>query len=426
MKKNKIFMLVVATACLVACGGKKGGMNFGDNEFPVVTVEPQSAGSETTYPATIKGVQDVEIRPKISGFITRINVKEGQNVAAGQVLFVIDNETLQAAVRQAQAAVNQAQAAIVQSKATINTAEAGLATAKLQYENSQQLHANKVIGDFELATAKNTYTSAQAQVNQAKAGLQQAEAALAQAQAGLASARENLSFSYVRSPSSGVVGTIPFKVGALVSASSQQPLTTVSNISAMDIYFSMTEKDVLEMTKSSGGLSSAVHQYPSVRLKLADGSIYAYQGRVEKMSGVIDTGTGSVQVIARFPNPEHLLKSGGSGSIIVPHENHSAIVVPQSCVSEVQDKHFIYVLGPDNKVAYTEIKVDPQNDGVNYVVTEGLKVGDKYVVKGITKLTDQMEIKPITPAEYEKKIKDAEQLGENQGDAKKLKKALGM
>ena len=401
-------------------------MNFGDNEFPVVTVEPQSAGSETTYPATIKGVQDVEIRPKISGFITRINVKEGQNVAAGQVLFVIDNETLQAAVRQAQAAVNQAQAAIVQSKATINTAEAGLATAKLQYENSQQLHANKVIGDFELATAKNTYTSAQAQVNQAKAGLQQAEAALAQAQAGLASARENLSFSYVRSPSSGVVGTIPFKVGALVSASSQQPLTTVSNISAMDVYFSMTEKDVLEMTKSSGGLSSAVHQYPSVRLKLADGSIYTYQGRVEKMSGVIDTGTGSVQVIARFPNPEHLLKSGGSGSIIVPHENHSAIVVPQSCVSEVQDKHFIYVLGPDNKVAYTEIKVDPQNDGVNYVVTEGLKVGDKYVVKGITKLTDQMEIKPITPAEYEKKIKDAEQLGENQGDAKKLKKALGM
>ena len=363
---------------------------------------------------------------RFSGFITRINVKEGQNVAAGQVLFVIDNETLQAAVRQAQAAVNQAQAAIVQSKATINTAEAGLATAKLQYENSQQLHANKVIGDFELATAKNTYTSAQAQVNQAKAGLQQAEAALAQAQAGLASARENLSFSYVRSPSSGVVGTIPFKVGALVSASSQQPLTTVSNISAMDVYFSMTEKDVLEMTKSSGGLSSAVHQYPSVRLKLADGSIYAYQGRVEKMSGVIDTGTGSVQVIARFPNPEHLLKSGGSGSIIVPHENHSAIVVPQSCVSEVQDKHFIYVLGPDNKVAYTEIKVDPQNDGVNYVVTEGLKVGDKYVVKGITKLTDQMEIKPITPAEYEKKIKDAEQLGENQGDAKKLKKALGM
>ena len=211
-----------------------------------------------------------------------------------------------------------------------------------------------------------------------------------------------------------------------MSASSQQPLTTVSNISAMEVYFSMTEKDVLEMTKASGGLNAAVNQYPTVRLKLADGSIYAHQGRVVKMSGVIDTGTGSVQVIANFPNPERLLKSGGSGSIIVPHDNHSAIVVPQSCVSEVQDKHFIYVVGADNKVSYTEIKVDPQNDGTNYVVTEGLKVGDKYVSKGITKLSDQMEIKPITPAEYEKKIKDAEQLGEAQGDAKKLKKALGM
>ena len=389
---------------MVACGGKKGGgMNFGDNEFPVQTVGMQSTAMQTTYPATIKGVQDVEIRPKTSGFITRINVHEGQSVGAGQILFVIDNETYQAQVRQAQAAVNQAQAAI-------NTAEAQLNTAKLQYDNSVQLHANGVIGDFELQSSKNAYTSAQAQVNQTKA-------ALAQAQASLASARENLSFCYVKSPASGVVGSLPYKVGALVSASSQPALTTVSNISAMEVFFSMTEKDVLEMTKSAGGLNAAVNAYPPVKLKLADGTVYPHEGRVVKVSGVIDAATGTVSMIARFPNPEHLLKSGGSGSILVERSNNSAIIIPQSCVLEVQDKKFVYVMGADKKVKYTEIKVDPQNDGNNFIVTSGLKTGDQYVTNGLTKLTDGMEIVPITAEQYQKKIDDASKIGTD-GSAK--------
>ena len=389
---------------MVACGGKKGGgMNFGDNEFPVQTVGMQSTAMQTTYPATIKGVQDVEIRPKTSGFITRINVHEGQSVGAGQILFVIDNETFQAQVRQAQAAVNQAQAAI-------NTAEAQLNTAKLQYDNSVQLHSNGVIGDFELQSSKNAYTSAQAQVNQTKA-------ALAQAQASLASARENLSFCYVKSPASGVVGSLPYKVGALVSASSQPALTTVSNISAMEVFFSMTEKDVLEMTKSAGGLNAAVNAYPPVKLKLADGTIYPHEGRVVKVSGVIDAATGTVSMIARFPNPEHLLKSGGSGSILVERSNNSAIIIPQSCVLEVQDKKFVYIMGADKKVKYTEIKVDPQNDGNNFIVTSGLKTGDQYVTNGLTKLTDGMEIVPITAEQYQKKIDDASKIGTD-GSAK--------
>ena len=403
-------MLVVAVSALVACGGGgKGGMNFGDNEFPIVTVGTSNAEMLTTYPATIKGMQDVEIRPKIQGFITRVNVHEGQSVGAGQILFVLDNETYQAAVRQARAAVNQC-------LATISTAEAGMATAKLQYENSQQLHNNGVIGDFELQTARNSFNSAQAQVNQAKA-------ALGQAQAGLASARENLSFCYVKSPASGVVGSLPYKVGALVSAQSTPALTTVSNISAMEVYFSMTEKDILEMTKNAGGLNAAVSAYPPVRLKLADGSIYPHEGRVVKVSGVIDAATGTVSMIARFPNPERLLKSGGSGSIVVQRDNSSAIIVPQSCVLSVQDKKFVYVLGADKKVKYTEITVDPQNDGNNFIVTSGLKVGDKYVTNGITKLSDGMEIVPITPEQYQKKIDESSKLGTD-GTAKGFVNAM--
>ena len=139
---------------------------------------------------------------------------------------------------------------------------------------------------------------------------------------------------------------------------------------------------------------------------MADGTEYGQEGRVTKMSGVIDAATGSVQIIAVFPNPEKVLKSGGSGAIIIPKSNTDAIIIPQGCVSEVQDKKFVYILDKDNKVKYTEIKVDPQNDGNNYIVTEGLKTGDKYVTNGITKLSDGMEIVPITPEKYQQKIKD--------------------
>ena len=376
MKKNKILMFAAATMLLASCGGGGGRPNFGDNEFPVVTVGTSSTTMQSTYPATIKGVQDVEIHPKVQGFITQVNVKEGQMVSAGQVLFVLDNVTYQAQVRQAQASVN--------------TATAACNTAKLSYENSQKLHENGVIGDFELQSATNQY--------------EQAKAGLAQAQAALASAKEMLSFCYVKSPAAGVVGSLPFKVGTLVSAGNT--LTTVSNISSMEVYFSMTEKDVLEMGKNAGGLNGAIQDMPTVQLKLADGTVYGQEGKVTKMSGVIDPATGSVQMIAVFQNPEKLLKSGGSGTVIIPHNNSSAIIVPQSAVSEVQNKKFVYTLGKDNKVQYTEIKVDPQNDGNNYIVIEGLKAGDKYVTNGITKLSDGMEIVPITPERYQQKIQE--------------------
>ena len=368
MKKMMMFAAVAAT--LVSCGGGGGRPNFGDNEYPVTTVGTATADMQTVYPATIKGVQDVEIRPKAQGFLVQINVKEGQTVGAGQLLFVIDNETYQAQVRQAQAAVN--------------TAQQQVNTAKLTYDNSKQLHVNKVIGDYEMQTSENNYESAKAQ--------------LAQAQAALASAKEALSFCYVKSPAAGVVGTLPFKKGALVSGSNV--LTTVSNISSMDVYFSINEKEAMTIAKSGEGLSV----FPAVKLQLNDGTIYGHEGKVTKMSGVIDSSTGSVQLIATFPNPEKLLKSGGAGNIVIPRVNTDAIIIPQACVTEVQNKKFVYTVGKDNKVKYTEINVDPQNDGNTYIVTSGLKTGDKYVTNGVTKLSDGMEIVPITPQRYQEKI----------------------
>lgn len=396
MKKKKVLMLAAITAMLVSCGGKSN-MKFGDNEYAVRTVETQSTELENSYPATIRGIQDVEIRPKISGFITRLCVQEGQVVNAGQLLFVIDN------VQYAEAAK--------QAKAAVAAAQAQLATAQLTYNNKVQLHKQNVIGTYDLQSAQNALLSA--------------KASLAQARASYISAKQNLDFCYVKSPSHGVVGDLPYRVGALVSSSNAQALTTVSNIGKMYVYFSLTEKQLLEMTRESGSAHKAISEMPAVKLQLADGSIYSHEGKVTTVSGVIDKTTGTVSMRADFINPEQLLKSGGSGSIIIPYTNKSAIIIPQDAVADVQDKHFVYIVGSNNKVKYTEVQISANNDGKNYIITSGLKAGDKIVIAGISSLTDGMDIKPITEAQYAVKLKKAEQLGEAQSDAKKLKQAFG-
>ena len=389
MKQKKWFMLMAFAALMVSCGNN-GNMKMGDNEYPVETIGTQGSEMQTTYPASIKGIQDVEIRPKVSGFITQLCVQEGLAVKTGQLLFVIDNTTYQAQVRQAQAA--------------LSSAKAQLNTSKLTYENSKKLFEKNVIGSYELQTAQNTYENARA--------------AVAQAQAALSSAKDMLGFCYVKSPANGVIGSLPYKVGALVSASNVDPLTTVSDVATVEVYFSMTEKDILNLTKKAGGIHAAISDFPAVKLQLADGTMYNEPGKVTKVSGVINQTTGSVSMIARFPNPNRLLKSGASGTIVVPRVSNNSIVIPQSATTEIQDKIFVYVVTPQNRVKYTEIQVDPQNDGNHYVVTNGLNAGDRIVTKGLTSLTDSMEIKPITEAQYAKKIAEAAKLGKNQASTK--------
>ena len=389
MKIIKFLFVAAVTASLTACGGGGSMPKFGNNEFPVETVGVNSASLQSTYPATIKGIQDVEVRPKVSGFITRVYVHEGQVVKAGQPLFSIDSETYQAAVRQAQASVN--------------TARAQLNTARLTYENNKKLFDKKVIGQYELSTAQNTYATAQA--------------SLSQAMAALASAKETLSWCMVKSPAAGVIGSLPYKAGALVSASSVDPLTTVSDVSTVEVFFSMSENDILGLTKTAGSVTAALKDLPEVKLQLVDGSLYNHPGKVVKMSGVINSSTGAYSLIAHFANPERLLKSGGAGQIIIPRTDNHAIVIPQEATVSVQDKLFVYKVGKNNKVYYTEIKVNPQNDGNTYIVTSGLSVGDRIVVKGLTKLSDKMKIKPVTLAAYQKSIDDAAKLGAKQGSA---------
>ena len=368
MNMKKFVYLAFALA-LTACGGDKSAVPTSGNDYAVVTVQPSEATLNTSSPATIKGIQDIEIRPRIAGNIMKVLVDEGDFVRAGQPLFIIDKVQYEAAVKSAVAA--------------IKVVEANIATQELTVKNKRMLHEKAIISQYDLETAENQLQSLKAQ--------------LAQSQAQLTDARNNLSYCTVTSPSDGVVGTIPYRVGSLVSSSSALPLTTVSNISKMYVYFSMTEKQMLDLTRENGGIVASIDKMPQVNLMLADGTQYSQPGTITAISGVIDQTTGSVQIRATFDNSGKVLRSGGTGSVLVPTHATDAIIIPQKATYEIQDKRYVYLVGKDNKVKNTEITVLPQNDGTNYVVTSGIKAGDRLVVEGVNSLKDGMQINPITP-----------------------------
>lgn len=370
--KKIAYLAIVLTLC--ACGGNQTQMPEASNDFAVVTVQPTEANLNTSYPATIKGIQDTEIRPKIAGHITKVLVDEGDFVRAGQPLFLIDRVQYEAAVKSA--------------KASIKVAQANIATQKLTVNNKRQLLEKQIISQYDYDIAANQLKSYEAQLAQAKAALVEAE--------------NNLRYCTITSPSTGVVGTIPYRVGSLVSSSQADALTTVSNISKVYVYFSMTEKQMLAMTKGSGGVTEALKNMPAVTLQTADGSTYGEQGKITAVSGVIDPNTGAVQMRATFDNSGNILRSGGTGAILIPTHAKDAILVPQKATYDIQDKKFVYVLGADNTVSSREIEVLPQNDGTNYVITSGLKSGERIVIDGVNQLKNGQKINPITPAQAER------------------------
>ena len=375
-KKRRLFtahlsVAAVLVMCLsfTSCGkqGQNGSQMI--KELAVVSVSSSNVELISSYPAVIKGKQDVEIRPQVSGFITRLAVDEGSVVRKGQTLFIIDPVQYEEAVNAARAAVN--------------VAKANMATAELTAQNKRELAKNNIIGAYDLQMAENSLLSS--------------KALLAQATAQLVNAEKNLSYTRVSSPSDGVVGTIPFRVGSLVSPSIVTPLTTVSDISEMYAYFSMTERQLLGFTANGTSSKDILSTMPSVQLKLIDGTIYADTGKVETMSGVIDQTTGSVSIRAKFSNKSKILRSGGTGIVLVPANMTDRILVPQKATYEIQDKRFVYVVDDKSTVKSTPIEIFTLDDGQNFVVTSGLKAGDKIVVEGISSLKDGMQIKAVTP-----------------------------
>ena len=372
--KSRLVLSLCCLALFSSCGGgDKGAGNA--PEYAVLETQATTAHLTNSYPATIRGKQDVEIRPMVSGFITKLHVDEGSVVKKGQVLFTIDQ---------------------VQYKAAVETAKAALQTQELTTQNNRELNKKGIVSDYQLSTSENQ--------------LAQAKASLAQAEASLTNAERNLEYTEVTSPSDGIVGKVPYRIGSLVSASMATPLTTVADNSSMFAYFSMTERQLLALIKEGGSQKEILEKMPKVRLQLIDETMYPDSGRVETISGVIDPTTGSVSMRAMFPNEHNVLRSNSTGKVVFPNVLTNVILVPQSATTEIQDKKFVFVVQADNTVKNTEIQVYRLNDGQNYYVTSGLKAGDKIVVEGVQALHDGQAITPITPAEkeaaYQKALED--------------------
>ncbi len=357
MTIKRIIPCVSLALCLglttISCQQKKQETTMSKVGFKTMTVSRSDKELSTSYSASIKGKQDIDIYPQVAGKIQQLCVREGDKVSRGQLLFIIDQVPYRAALATALAAEKSVQAQ--------------LSSALLTYNSNKELFAQKVISAYTLQTSENAYLTAKAQ--------------LAQAKAQVTDARNNLSYTEVRSPANGVVGVLPYRVGTLVSASMPKPLTTVSDNSQMYVYFSMTEKQLLGFVRQYGSKDAAIKNMPEVSLQLGDQSMYEHKGKVESISGVIDTETGAVTLRAEFPNPERLLNSGGSGNVIIPSMQKDCIVIPQSATVQQQDQRIVYKV-VNGKAQSQLIKVENIDDGRNFIVKEGLKPGDVIVSEG--------------------------------------------
>ena len=371
--KTGLLTAIVGLAVLTSCG-KKQQQQMPSAVYKTVKVSTQTIQLDTEYSATIRGRQDIDVYPQVGGTLQKLCVTEGQTVKKGQTLFIIDQVPFQAALNTAEAA--------------LKAAEAQQATAELNYNSRKQLFDERVVSEFDMQTAHNSLLSA--------------KAAVAQAKAQVVNARNSLSYTVVKSPSDGVVGTLPYRQGALVGSSMPKPLTTVSDNTQMYVYFSLNESELLKLAREYGSIDSAIVNMPPVRLLLVDGSEYEEVGKVESVSGVVDRSTGSVQLRAVFNNPNKLLHSGSTGNVIIPATFENVIVVPAAATVQTQDKFKVFIVD-ENGIAHSQLITINEKDGGNeFIVTSGLKGGEEIVAEGAGMVKEGQDVKKLNqnqPAE---------------------------
>ena len=363
--KKLVWIFPIVGLMISACGSEKGKKGQGSQaQYKTLTVQRSDQTLTSEYSARLTGRQIVEIRPQVSGNITRICINEGQQVSKGQALFIIDQVPYQAALEVA--------------KASVATAQAKMETARMEYESSQKLKTEQVVSDYTVQTSLNA--------------LNEAKAALAQAKAQELNARNNLGYTVVKSPVSGSASMIPYHVGSLVSSSISEPLVTVADDHEMYAYFSVTENHTIDLIQQYGSIEQFIKQAPEVELRLSNGSTYPNKGRINAVSGTVDASTGAVSLRAVFNNPQHLLHNGGAATVVLPTKRRDCIVIPQEATYELQNRVFVYRV-IDGKTKATPIEVFRLNNGKEYIVESGLNEGDVIIAEGAGLLKDGMEIK---------------------------------
>lgn len=368
-KRKRIGVLLAPLFILAACQGDKKSTHppATPQAYSILTLTPQSATVYNDFPATIEGIEIVQLRPMVDGYLEKIYIPEGANVKKGELLFKIQNPIYEQNVITAQAA--------------IKIAQADVDAAKMDVEKVRPLVEKEIVSKYELESAQYT--------------LESKIAALAQANASLRNAQTNVGYTTLRSPITGVMGSIPYKIGDLISSSISNPLTSLARIDNVYAYFALSEKQLLGFFNRIPGatLQDKLDRLPPVSLVLADGSQYPQKGKLQTASSFITTGTGTVSLKAQFLNPTGLIHSGASAIVRLPRTIDTALLVPQSATYELQDKRFVYLLIDSNRIINTAIESTPTNDGKFLLVRSGLKRGDRVLLNGFN-LKDSTVIIP--------------------------------
>jgi membrane fusion protein (multidrug efflux system) len=342
---------------------------------PTLPVANVVSGSETTYqeyPAAVEGIVNVEIRPQISGALDKVFVDEGAFVKAGQPIFKINDQPYRAALNNA--------------LASLHSAMASQGNAQLEIDKLTPLVANKVVSDYQLKTAKAAFQVAKANIESAKANV--------------SAAQINLGYTLIKAPVSGYIGRLLKRQGSLVSPQDVDALTQLSDVHNVHVYFSLAEKDFVSFKEQyrGGTLNDKLAHLPPVSLLLADGSLYAKEGKIDVIDGQFDKTTGAITIRATFSNPEGLLRSGNTGKVRLSLHHTNATIIPESATIEMQDKVFVFALADSNKVKMVPITIVGKS-GTNYLVKDGVKAGDQIVLSGIDHLQDGTVIHPEKAAE---------------------------
>ena len=363
MKFN--FLTIAASLLLLAsCAEKEQRVAQEAQQYKLLDIKKEDIALTSNYSASIRGRQDIKIVPRVDGHLTNVAITEGSKVKEGETLFIIDQVRYKADLESA--------------KATVAVQKAVVSTAKLTLDSKQALYKKNIVSEFELISAQNALKTAQAQ--------------LMQAQAQENSAQNNLSFTVIKSPSEGVVGKLPYRKGDYVSPNTQDGLTVVADNSEMYVYFSMSERQIMDLVVQYGSMDSALVNLPNIKLRLSNQTIYPHEGKIESISGIVDASTGAVSIRAAVPNDERLLLSGSSGSVIVPHIQNNAIVIPQEATFEIQNKVYVYRV-IDGVTKSTIVTVDKINDGKQYIVTSGLNEGETIIAEGAGLVQEGITVK---------------------------------
>jgi membrane fusion protein (multidrug efflux system) len=366
-----IISLSIITLLLVGCANKnEGAPASAPATLPVLNIAYESAATETEFPVAIQGKNDVEIRPQVNGTLDKIYVDEGAYISQGQPLFKINDNLYRQQLNNA--------------TASLNASEASLINAQLEVEKLIPLVQNKVVSDYQLKTAKANISIAKANVAQNRSAVEAAQI--------------NVNYTLIKAPVSGYIGRLPKKQGSLISQNDPEALTKLSDTKEVYAYFSLGENDFINFKTNYKGntINDKLKNLPPVSLVLSDNSIYSQKGKIDMVDGQFDKTTGAITLRAKFPNANGLLRSGNTGKVKISIQHDNSIVIPQDATIEIQDKLYVFLVDKKNSVVRQPIQISGKS-GTNYLIKEGIKTGDRIVLKGFENLPDGAIIIPENP-----------------------------